>query len=955
MISRYRVLMCLILSTVCMGFGGGNSCLAQVELRLPVTRDIWFSSFPREMNANLGGAARMKLKSIQEMSMVDFDPASIEGRVVKSATLHVKHASGDPLRRVTVGTFAAPWVEGTSKGYSPQDGSSCFDYRVYPEKHWTGHGGDLSHVVLSEGGTFWNWDDATPPDPQGWQEIEVDPRVLMARGVGISEGLFLFDDTGSEWEREGEEFTYHLFPNRYIFSTDQNQASAPYLTVELGEKDKLPPEPPSFIAPENPKGDQPYEISQVWPGTEIFRWTTPPDRGPAGTIGFRVEIDGQSVPQYLVPAASDPGEPVIFRLVDLPVSRGEQEHTLSVRAMDGAGNASEAIECRFVRAPLFDGVLPGTFPKPFPPEGVLPELDGAKVAVVDAFDKVSPISGEMIPPQSKDYRRGNHLFSADSKKIRLAAAKNEFCAFQMIFEGEVAVSEPKLTFSTKGNAGGEALTITFRRFHHVATPAGPLPDPVVPLSAKGFQFPRPPHDPEGARFGALLCEIQVPKDFPAGLHRGQLELHSSGDKLSLEVDLWIWQFALPDRLGFLPEMNCYGLPQNEVDYYRLAHRHRTVLNRVPYSQNGTVSPGCAPKWNGSTLEWESWDERFGPLLDGSAFDDLPRSGVPLECFYLPLHENWPSSMEENYNGSYWADEAFPESYREAFVSASRQFAEHFRDKGYMQTIFHCYLNNKNNFKRSGGWSRGSSPWLLDEPASFQDYWALRYFALAFEEGVQQARASSPAEDMQFPLMWFRGDVSRPQWQRETLDGLQEYAVLGGGAFRKYNRMILFRKEEEQTQLLIPYGSSNQVEHSNTQPVAWCLDSFVLGGNGVIPWQTVGRHESWEKGDALSLFYPGSKWGESLPYPSIRLKAYRRGQQDVEYALLLCQAAEENHLPRCSIRRMIGKTVPLKGEHRATDFTGGEDAGVTRFDSLKPQDLWKLRIRMARAVEGTLRP
>ena len=41
------------------------------------------------------------------------------------------------------------------------------------------------------------------------------------------------------------------------------------------------------------------------------------------------------------------------------------------------------------------------------------------------------------------------------------------------------------------------------------------------------------------------------------------------------------------------------------------------------------------------LDWSAWDRRFGPLLDGSAFADLPRKGVPLECFYLPLHENWP--------------------------------------------------------------------------------------------------------------------------------------------------------------------------------------------------------------------------------------------------------------------------------------------------------------------------
>ena len=52
--------------------------------------------------------------------------------------------------------------------------------------------------------------------------------------------------------------------------------------------------------------------------------------------------------------------------------------------------------------------------------------------------------------------------------------------------------------------------------------------------------------------------------------------------------------------------------------------------------------------------------------------------------------------------------------------ASRQIAEHLQARGWTDTLFHGFLNNKNNFK-AAGWSRGSSPWLLDEPANFQDY------------------------------------------------------------------------------------------------------------------------------------------------------------------------------------------------------------------------------------------
>src|SRR5437660_156862 len=162
-----------------------------------------------------------------------------------------------------------------------------------------------------------------------------------------------------------------------------------------------------------------------------------------------------------------------------------------------------------------------------------------------------------------------------------------------------------------------------------------------------------------------------------------------------------------------------------------------------------MQEGCAPRLDGERLDWSAWDRRFGPLLDGSAFSDLPRKGVPIECFYLPLHENWPAPINSNYNDDYWADRAFTPEYRAAFVEASRQFAEHCNQSKWNETIFQCFFNGKNNFKQNG-WSRASSPWLLDEPANFQDYWALRWFGEAFHEGVNGAPGAAE--------MMFRCDI-----------------------------------------------------------------------------------------------------------------------------------------------------------------------------------------------------
>ena len=214
----------------------------------------------------------------------------------------------------------------------------------------------------------------------------------------------------------------------------------------------------------------------------------------------------------------------------------------------------------------------------------------------------------------------------------------------------------------------------------------------------------------------------------------------------------------------------------------LFRSHRTFINRVPYGQNGKMADGCAPEWRAGQLDWTAWDKRFGGLFTGKAFEDLPRGAVPIESFYLPMHENWPLPIDPNYNGSYWADQAFTPEYRDAWVSSVRQTMDHVQDRGWKETRFHVFLNNKNSFK-ANGWSRGSSPWLLDEPANFQDYIALRYFGLAYLEGVQQAECMRSQKDRDprdwqgVPRVVYRADISRPQWQRDTLDEMLQYNVV----------------------------------------------------------------------------------------------------------------------------------------------------------------------------------
>jgi lysophospholipase L1-like esterase len=897
------------------------------ELRLPITRDTWFSTVGDEAQGSNGGSPQLKLKSIQEMSLLDIDTAPLKGQVVTSATLHLHLSSKEVLHRVTVSTFASEWTEGTAMGYAIVNGNSTFNRRTHPDGAWAGPGSDLTAVMLGQGGTTWRMAEATPPDAQGWQTVAVDPAVVGARIAGISYGFLIFDDTGTEWTRQGEKFTSRLFPNRYVNSRESGEKTAPYITVTLGPGNWPPPAVPTELRAE--AGDFPS-------GEASVSWVTPtllggsPAHGPS-VIGFLVDLNGKPAPRYLIPAAGKTGGRVTMRLRDLGFKAGETVN-VSVRAIDGTGNAGAAAQLAVKTSDLREEPLGGTPLEPFKTGGPLPKLVVAEVAVVDTLDKMNPVTGVMIPAQDPAYLAANHLWDASKKRVRLHAGKNEFVSFQILFRGPVSAVKANLAF----DGLGEPPTASFFRFRHVASSVGPMPDPLVPLG-DGLSIPAADEKIDGQKSGAMLCEIYVPHGAAAGTRTGALTLTAGDQKLSLDVELTVWDFTLPDFLSFIPEMNCYGLPDNERDYYRLAHVNRTVLNRVPYYQSGSVADGCGPAWDGKKFDFTAWDKRFGAYFDGSAFADLPRKSVPVMCWYLPLQENWPTPIEPNYNGDYWADRAFKPGYRADFVSASRQFAEHFNQKNWGGTIFQCFFNGKVDFK-TRGWSRASAPWLLDEPANFQDYWALRWFGLAFHEGT--GAAPGPAK------MMFRADVSRPEWQRDAFDPVLDYNVVGGGAFNRYRRVVLDRKQKF-GQVVVPYGGTNDLHQSNMQPVGWSLDAWTLGADGVLPWQTLGNDDSWKKADALSLFYPGGAAGQKEPVPSIRLKAYLRGEQDVEYLVLLAQTQKVSQL---AMGRRVRGAITLDGVRKGTGFAG-EDAGMIDFEKLKPQDAWALRTRIGGLLDA----
>ncbi len=442
-------------------------------------------------------------------------------------------------------------------------------------------------------------------------------------------------------------------------------------------------------------------------------------------------------------------------------------------------------------------------------------------------------------------------------------------------------------------------------------------DPLVPIST------RSPGSETTADSGQVFVDLHVPKDAAPGRHEGSLVVGEHRIPLIVTV----WNFTLPDRLSFVPQMNAYGLPGHDRDYYRLAHEHRTTLNRLAYGWTGRVERGWAPeiradgKW-----DWSAWDARFGPLLDGTAFADLPRANVPVDAFYLPLNENWPMEHERHFRGGYWIESAYPDEYWREFRAAAAEFAAHFAAKGWTEPVFEFYLNNKVYFKRDRGnrWDACSAPWIFDEPVNTQDFWALRRFGLEFWRGVE----ANPE-----PRFAFRADLSRPEWQRDLLDGVTTSEIVSG-VLRTYRDRVIGRASRFGN-FVSMYGSANRIGKPNIMPVAWCVETWSLGADGVVPWQTIGKANAWKTPDDLSLFYPTP----SGPMPSVRLKAFRAGQQLVEYLTMFTALAGET-------RAAVGAAVLAETGLRSTFEKFSEtDAGTLDYGAEADRAMQSLRQRL----------
>ncbi len=842
-------------------------------VRLPVTQDNSIVMVDGEWSANAGSSGRIRIKGNQHIVAMSFDVSAIRGRAIKSAEL-VAYPATESIAGVTLSTIACPWNENASSGLSAG---------IEGTKGWGYSGGRFP--ALSGGNAFTLVHQANSEMRDGLYHWSVPVDMVAAMATSVAYGLAIHEHD-ADYGR-----------NPSIFSREQS-GKQPFLLVELDERTS------ADQAAAVPAPPQKLQITSTSRDSALLALVAP-----ASGFAYEVTIDGKPLARHNIPLVT-PGLPQTIPIRDLPESLARPGmHTLEVVTLDRAGRRSEKAS---IQAELFAQPEPTLPTVRWPAKRNEGATGFSAIPVTDKYDQ----RGQAIGDLPADYRMHNSLY--DGQQIRLTGLAGEVLGFQALVRGtgEVTIQ-----------CALDAPNVRVDMFQAVYVPAGDrrVPDPLLPLPAKIALSKETDQ--------AIVVDIYVPFDAKPGRLTGKLTI---SDGRTIPIELTILNAQLPKRAAFACEMNGYGMPDHVDDFYALqqvAYDHRVHANILHYSHN-TAAPGSRKSQldmrlrSGRRMDnkrydaiepgakqayWNDFVEAFGPYLDGSYFRDGHRGVIPAPGFYLTFHESWPLNCRSYFNGDPDAYRAFADQplYSQTYRDILSDFARLAKEKGWSQTGFQVYFNNKGSLK-----AKDKAPWILDEPSSYWDYRALQYYGELTDAGLR------PGQDLN---VCYRIDISRPEYCRGQLESRSDLWVVSASAFQNYRRLVTDRMREHGLKVWV-YGTSNPVEESNRQIQAWALDSWQYGAVGIVPWQTIDKSgDALKQADQLGLFiFDKDSNGKTAIRHSMRLKAFRDAEQLIA---LLQLVKQQNRLTDSQMQLFIQRYARLTGSVRKLDE---EDAGTSQY-------------------------
>ena len=467
------------------------------------------------------------------------------------------------------------------------------------------------------------------------------------------------------------------------------------------------------------------------------------------------------------------------------------------------------------------------------------------------------------------------------QSVLLAAAKNEFEAFQVVVTGPASgVSASASELSGPGTIPAPKLfreaLITLQNPSAVDGATGRFPDALVPdvddvVGQKRNAFP---FDVPAGESRAVWVDYRVPADAPAGTYRGTVTVHSAAGDTSVSVQLTVWDFTLPSTSSLKSSFTLSGGSLEKAHgvsgeaetelrqkYAQLALDHRISISDI---------------WeDGQSGDWSHFDNAYGPFLDGHASTQLQgakltslRSGANLGS--AGQHADW---------------------------------AAHFKGRGWFDRLFQ---------------------YTCDEPpitCSWDDVTARARLAKQADPGfrtlvttdVDQATQHGVASsiDVMVPLVNFMDDrpTSAYGWTAGGEKAPEYVGFLQAGGEKE---LWLYQScmshgcggtvdigNPSAEQLYFTGWPSYMIDASAVRSRALEWFSFRYGATGELYYETAQAyydHDAWSSqwdfngnGDG-TLFYPGTTGAiggsVDIPVASLRMKMIREGMEDYEYLKLL---------------------------------------------------------------------
>ncbi|PCJ52290.1 MAG: hypothetical protein COA79_24490 [Planctomycetota bacterium] len=935
--------------------------LQSQDIVCPVIADNSIASYHSETKENTGSSKSTKIKGRENQTIMKFDLSKIPANSsIKKAVLRVKLTTPTlAIRQIGYSTVPTDWIEG--KGAKPEEPNKEFSCHSWPGgegKYWGRKGSDILEVIHGNGGNVNGW--VLAEQKRGRYEIVLPGRVVEAMIKDQKGGLILMDESG--WWAGARS-------NIYIMSRESK--TPPILIVTLGGQDKTAPGEPTIkqIPDDTDDGEMLLEITcSGGDGDKGMALGYDIKISEGAKIGAKNWKSATFLPRYLIKRPQKVGSKIKIWVKNL---KPGVSYDIGIQAYDAAGNYSKIVST---------GIIKASGPSKKPDLNIQPikfskggplKMNGLQVWAVDELIKINPIDGKILDGSKyidKKHREGSITWNGEKKSIELFGAKAEIVSFRLALELSDTESLKSIALFPKDLKNEKdtisSSNITFRRDWYAKTKSGWYACAMPRLNGKNggiISIPASDQKIDGQKNQSIYVSIVIPKNTNPGSYLGGIVISANDSRVTVPINLNVYNATIPDQISYIIELNSYGYRGDDDEakkkfhgIHRMAHEFRLGYNSLGYSHSGNRTLPFIPAIKGEGKDakvesWDKWDSWMGPLLDGSAFKGLPREGTPIPHYYLPFYESYPTKIYKEYAGGMFhnnkhvksdgkwnrdewrfylckndvfVSDGFSSKWKAAAISVSLDYRKHFESKGWTKTEFQIFANNK-LYGRNSAKKKTTSLWTLDEPSFGRDFRALQFLYDTFQKPFKGTKLNVVT----------RGDVSRPEWQGDRLDGACEVSVVSSSIYSSQD--IIQKRVHEHGSKYWFYGGGKGIATDLSQLSGLYMKTWTLGCVGGLAYWTSQHGNDWDEDDVLALTL-SSNHGYTGATPTDRIVAQRRAQQDIELLNLL------KNKKGWSYRRVVQAVNSSIDLASKTVRKNADDPGTTSMASISADKLSVVR-------------